>query len=298
MNIFPNLLILILITIIASLATAAQENTAPIKWERYRLDDKALSVLLPKLPVRGGGGDPCLEKSTTTYTVYANNVAYAVRLVKSKNTSPVWCKVLPFGEETLRLRKQELEKMTNDKGEFRNVALKNATVYRGGFVTIWLINDLENKRWVELEIRARERAQNVEEDFANSLSFTESGSAIKIGKGARVTLGDEPTGSTNSPSPSKTENSLGKPAALVIASKPRAAYTDAARQNNEQGTVLLRVTFLANGSIGNVEVVKSLGYGLTESAIAAVRQITFLPAQQNGVNMAVIRQVEFGFAIY
>ena len=54
---------------------------------------------------------------------------------------------------------------------------------------------------------------------------------------------------------------------LQILAKPRANYTDAARTNQTQGTVTLRVTFLANGEIGNVGIVNYLPDGLTEEAI-------------------------------
>lgn len=85
---------------------------------------------------------------------------------------------------------------------------------------------------------------------------------------------------------------------LKILSKPRAQYTDAARQNNVQGTIVLRITFLANGSIGSISVVKGLGYGLNENAIAAAKQIRFEPAKKNGVPYAVTKSVNFNFVIY
>lgn len=294
MTIRSNLLILLFSV---PLAIVGQENTAPIKWERYRLDDKNVSILLPKLPVHRVGDDPCLEKSTDSYNVYANNVVYAVRLVRSKKASPVWCKTKPFGEETIKLRMRELEKQTNHNGDPAEMFSKKTIVYQGRFGRVWLIDDLKNNRWIELEITARQDSKEIEENFTNSLRFGEVGSAIKIGKGALVTLGDESSESLVSPT-SKSDSLPSKPLAMVVASKPKAAYTDLARQNNEQGTVLLRVTFLANGSIGNVDVLKSLRYGLTESAIAAVRQITFLPGQVEGVNVSVVRQVEYGFSIY
>ncbi len=85
---------------------------------------------------------------------------------------------------------------------------------------------------------------------------------------------------------------------IKILSKPRPGYTDAARQNNIQGTVILRVTFQANGQIGGISPVKGLGNGLTEQAIAAARRISFEPAKVNGVAQSVTKQIEYTFSIY
>ncbi len=86
--------------------------------------------------------------------------------------------------------------------------------------------------------------------------------------------------------------------ALNITSKPRALYTDAARQFAVQGTVTLRVTFLANGQIGSVVAVSSLPHGLTEQAIASARNIRFEPAKKNGVAITVTKNVQYNFTLY
>lgn len=91
---------------------------------------------------------------------------------------------------------------------------------------------------------------------------------------------------------------VGVTAGMKIISKPKPSYTDAARQNQVQGTVILRVTFLANGSIGSISPVKGLPNGLTEQAIAAARSIRFEPAKNNGVAQTLTKQVEYTFSIY
>ena len=85
---------------------------------------------------------------------------------------------------------------------------------------------------------------------------------------------------------------------LRIISKPRANYTDTARQNNIQGTVTLRVTFLASGQIGNISTVSGLPCGLTEQAIAAAAKIKFEPMLVNGNPSTVTKQVQYSFTIY
>jgi TonB family protein len=64
-----------------------------------------------------------------------------------------------------------------------------------------------------------------------------------------------------------------------------------------QGKITLRVTLLANGGIGSIEVVRPLE-GLNEQAIAAAKKIVFLPKRVNGVNVSVTKLLEYGFSIY
>jgi TonB family protein len=86
--------------------------------------------------------------------------------------------------------------------------------------------------------------------------------------------------------------------ALVITSKPRALYTDAARNDQIEGTVSLRVIFLANGTIGSVVPLSQLPDGLTENAIEAARSIKFVPKKMNGQPVSVAKIVEYNFRIY
>jgi TonB family protein len=85
---------------------------------------------------------------------------------------------------------------------------------------------------------------------------------------------------------------------LKIISKPKALYTDAAKTAQIQGTVTLRITFLATGQIGGISVIKGQPYGLTEQAIAAARAIKFEPARTKDGPITVTRALEFPFVIY
>lgn len=86
--------------------------------------------------------------------------------------------------------------------------------------------------------------------------------------------------------------------ALNITSKPKAIYTDSARQNMVQGTVILRVTFLSNGTIGSITPISGLPNGLTEQAIAAARNMKFEPQKVNGVAQTITRQVQYTFTLF
>jgi hypothetical protein len=85
---------------------------------------------------------------------------------------------------------------------------------------------------------------------------------------------------------------------VMIRSKPRASYTDAARIYNIQGDIMLRVTFLADGTIGDITPVTRLPFGLTNQAITAARAIKFEPARREGVAYSNAMTVQYGFWIY
>lgn len=100
------------------------------------------------------------------------------------------------------------------------------------------------------------------------------------------------------PEPPVSATPVGETREVRIISKPRPGYTDAARQANIQGTVVLSVTFWASGQVGSIVPVKALPHGLTQQAIAAARRISFEPAKINGVPHSVKKDVEYPFSIY
>jgi TonB family protein len=84
----------------------------------------------------------------------------------------------------------------------------------------------------------------------------------------------------------------------TITHREKAKYTEEARQNKVQGTVVLQVVFHANGSITDIRVVRGLPDGLTEKAIEAARKIRFNPAVKNGSPVSVRGTLEFSFNLY
>lgn len=85
---------------------------------------------------------------------------------------------------------------------------------------------------------------------------------------------------------------------LIIKSKPRAAYTDKARANGVSGTVSLMVLFSGSGQVTHILVADDLGYGLTENAVRAARQIKFEPAKENGKPISQVKMVQYSFTLY
>jgi len=69
---------------------------------------------------------------------------------------------------------------------------------------------------------------------------------------------------------------------VEIVDKPLPVYTQEARNLKLEGEVLLEVSFGANGQLHVNRVVKGLGHGLDEAAIAAANKMRFKPATRNG----------------
>jgi TonB family protein len=80
--------------------------------------------------------------------------------------------------------------------------------------------------------------------------------------------------------------------------KPEPQYTEEARRNQITGTVMLRVVFSSAGEVVQIRAVRTLPFGLTERAIAAARQIRFVPATKGGRPVSVAMQLEYNFNLY
>jgi len=74
-------------------------------------------------------------------------------------------------------------------------------------------------------------------------------------------------------------------------------YTDAARQARTQGSVELTGIVETDGSIGSIEVARSLDPELDQQAIRALSQWQFTPGQKDGANVRVRVNVEMTFTL-
>src|SRR5215467_8815180 len=59
-------------------------------------------------------------------------------------------------------------------------------------------------------------------------------------------------------------------------------YTRTAREKKVEGTVTIEGAFDVNGCMKVVRIIKTIGFGLDENALAAVRSWRFSPAKRNG----------------
>jgi protein TonB len=85
------------------------------------------------------------------------------------------------------------------------------------------------------------------------------------------------------------------PAALLSRQDPE--YSDEARKAKLQGVVELSVEINASGQVTNVRVIRSLGLGLDERAVEAVRQWKFRAATVDGKPVSTRAMVEVNFRL-
>jgi len=282
------------------LAVFAQNKAvteAPVSWERYRASGRSESVLLPKLPTAIEPWVGCGDVYIKHYYAYAEDAVYEFTLTyKGKLVTDKYCTPKRFGRSALEERLKEVR--GTDPANVETVESKNGGdihVFSSDVSSRWLIPDMANDHWVELAIYHRPGVIVDDSKFTNSLDLF-GGQGKEIGDGSPTTLGDAGVDTSSTSTPPNIKDPANE--ALRVIAKPKAAYTDVARRQNEQGHVTLKIVFLANGGVGTVTVVEGLNYGLTENAVAAAKKVVFLPKKVNGVPVTVVMTFQYGFNIY
>ena len=119
-----------------------------------------------------------------------------------------------------------------------------------------------------------------------------SGGGVGVGEGGGVGMGK---GGGYGGGVFRVGGGVSAPRAL---NTPDPEYSEEARKAKYQGTVVLWLIVDQNGRPQQVKVARSLGMGLDQKAIEAVRKWTFEPAQKDGKPVAVQINVEVNFRLY
>jgi TonB family protein len=137
-------------------------------------------------------------------------------------------------------------------------------------------------------------------DFGNGVATAGRGDGRSSGRG-NATVQSSGFGSQeiaqNAPHAQRLDSGP-PPTSVEITYKPNPLYTDEARNLKLEGEVLLEVEFAANGQLHVNRVIRGLGHGLDEAAVAAANKMRFKPAMRNGQAMdsAAIVHVVFQLA--
>lgn len=107
------------------------------------------------------------------------------------------------------------------------------------------------------------------------------------GTGSRAGVGSGVgAGSASSVGPGQSSSGLDPilfPATRpIVLNQAQPRYTEEARRNQTQGTVLVSIFIDTNGDVTQARVLRGLPDGLNEQAIAAALQLKFKPATRNG----------------
>ena len=83
-----------------------------------------------------------------------------------------------------------------------------------------------------------------------------------------------------------------------VTKEVRVSYTPDALRARVQGGVALEAVVRADGTVGEVRVVRSLDkqYGLDDAAVSALKQWQFTPGQKDGSAVPVLVDVEMTFS--
>ncbi len=117
------------------------------------------------------------------------------------------------------------------------------------------------------------------------------GSGVGPGRGGGVGPGD---GGGVGGGPLRIGGGVSAPQ-LVYRVEPE--YTEEARKAKYQGTVVLYAVVEPDGQVRNVRVVRSLGLGLDEKALEAVKQWKFKPGMKDGRAVPVAASIEVTFRL-
>ena len=133
------------------------------------------------------------------------------------------------------------------------------------------------------DIKEQPGASRTRGSLVQATAFSQAESIHPVQRAAAIgtaEFGDVSVGQT----PARTARSSIAAAAdsVEILSKPRPEYTEEGRRMRIEGEVVLEVLFARSGDASVLRVVKGLGHGLDENAIAAARGIRFRPAQHEG----------------
>jgi TonB family protein len=122
-------------------------------------------------------------------------------------------------------------------------------------------------------------------DFGNGVATGGQGDGRRSGRGNVQTSGFGSQEVAQNTAHLQRVDSGPPPTSVEITYKPNPVYTDEARSLKLEGEVLLEVEFAANGQLHVNRIVRGLGHGLDEAAVAAANKMRFKPASRNGQAM-------------
>lgn len=267
-------------------AVPLQRRVVPAEWDRYTIRGGEFSIQLPTAPAMttyGIQGAP-LGKVRFRHIVgaYSNGVVYAVYVFQPTEPLDDFIRVFspslsgPTRElQVGQFHGKEYVSKTADAKQVDQYFISKKFIYLFRAYGSYLADpDAEISR------------------FFDSIRFDSSEDHIAIVDGPGIIQ------STNAldRAPVFTGKELTVKAKVIL--KPEPAYTEEARKDQINGTVVLRGIFSASGEVTNLQFVSGLPAGLSENAMAAAKQIRFIPASKDGHFVSMYIQIEYDFNLY
>ena len=284
-----NRILLCCAILLVTVDALAQQVPPPSNWRRYTVRDEEFSIILPTVPamttykqIRSPYQN---ERTRRELGVYADGVVYAIFTDDHdpqgalKNADRRMMSRLPVSEMGV-----SCDGFTGKLYTF--------TDQPSGLIEVFATK----KHFYEIEAFGASPDDPRLKQFFTSLRFRKENEGIEVTDGPGTPF--EPIdGSVKVPAESVVS---GKDVdrKIKLVTKPEPSYTEAARQSQVIGTVILKAVFSANGSVVNIEVKQSLRQGLTEQSIEAAKRIKFIPAVKDGKFVPMSMQLEYNFNLY
>jgi protein TonB len=123
-------------------------------------------------------------------------------------------------------------------------------------------------------------------------SETVSAPSVEIPRHAILNASFGDSGVSNAVSPRRS-TPVSAVSGVEILYKPRPSYTEEARRLRIEGEVFVEMMFGTSGEARDLRVVKGLGHGLDENAIAAAREIRFRSAVDTTAIVHIVFQLAY-----
>lgn len=310
----PLLLILVALACAPVVARQAQPGQMqPAAWSRYTYPGEEFSAELPGMPTtyqtaRGVNNNWRVEEKMRIFSHYADGVVYFIVAYDNPHDS----ESLDFFAAHLRGAWGLAPKGEVQAGGFEGRSYEVVGTQRGR-----LTYDLHGegrvfraKRHAYLALAlTREPGRPEVERFLNAFALGANPAGETINEEETVPRYEPPKKSDEESGDAGERLKLvrreGAPYRMqdvdrkaLILYKPEPPYTEAARKKGVSGVVSLRVILSSTGRVTEVEVLKSLPNGLTESSIRVARQLRFFPAEKDGRSVPQYMLLENNFNIY
>lgn len=282
-------LLLFALLILAAPAVMAQSG-----WKRYTVKGEAFSVIFPTVPAmatyRENVDRVGKQRRQRVLGAYADGLVYAV----SCSENPTQELLEDFIEHEIFThstfdRTSERDLKRNGFNGKQYVAPDKVP----GTMQIFKTGNTIYR----FEVFGAPTDDTRVQQYFSSVVLGKSASGIEVIDGLGIPYEPE---SKNETDESRAKPFVGREVArkIVLVTRPQPTYTDEARKNAIEGLVVLKVVFYSDGSIGNIQTVSGLPYGLTERAIEAAKKMKFVPAEKDGKFVSMWMQLEYDFNLY
>lgn len=275
--------------LLVSIDALAQSAPPPSNWQRYTVRDEEFSIILPTVPAmttyKQARTPYQNERTLRELGAYADGVVYAIY---TDDEDPQGA--LKNADKRMISRPPASEMGITCDGFAGKLYTFTSPI--GGLIEVIATR----KHFYEIQAFGASADDPRLKQFFASLRLRKENEGIEVTDGPGTPF--EPVdGSVKIPAENVVSGKL-VDRKITLVMKPEPSYTEAARQSQVTGTVILKAVFSANGSVVNIEVKESLRQGLTEQSIEAAKRIKFIPAVKDGKFVPMWIQLEYNFNLY